>query len=115
MASRPYYIMVSDTYNISDFFKTVKDRDYSDIIGLIEKEIREASRRSVFVKGAVKARQQGCLEYAEKLKAFLAFMRTQAKPAGINEWDFELFCSVAENMIQKKKFEPEVLNLFNRK
>jgi len=107
--------MVSDTYNIRYFVKTVKDRDYSDIIGLIEKVIREVSRRSVFVKGAVKARQQGCVEYAEKLKAFLAFMRTQAKPAGIDEWDFELFCPVAENMIQKKKFEPEVLNLFKCK
>ena len=107
--------MVSDTYNIRDFIKNVKDRDYSDIIGLIEKEIREVSRRSAFVKGAVKATQQGCIEYAEKLKAFLAFMRTQAKPAGVNEWDFELFRPVTENMIQKKKFELEVLNLFNRK
>ena len=107
--------MVSDTYNIRDFVKTVKDRGYSDILGLIEKEIREANRRSVFVKGAVKAKQQGSIEYAEKLKAFLAFMRTQAKPAGINEWDFELFRLVAENMIQKKKFEPKILNLFNRK
>jgi len=107
--------MVSGTYNIRDFVKTVKDRDYSDIIGLIEKEIWEAIRRSAFVKGAVKARQQGCVEYAEKLKAFLAFMRSQAKPAGINEWDFELFRPVAENMIQRKKFKSEVLNLFERK
>ena len=89
--------------------------DTTQIFGLIENEIRKAIHRSLFVKGAVKARQQGCVEYAEKLKAFLAFMRTQAKPAGINEWDFELFRPVAENMIQKKTFEPEVLNLFNRK
>ena len=115
MVSHSRDIMISDFYNLKEFVERVKDRDWSEIVDLTVKEIREANRRSAFVKGAAKARAQGSIEYGEKLKAFLAFMRTQAVPCGIDEVDFELFRPVAENMVRKGEFKSQVMSLFRSK
>ncbi len=100
-------------YDIRRFIEHVKDKSKGEIFILAWKEVIEAERRSVFRKGAVKAREQGSLQYAELLKGLIAFLNSESRPMEISDSDFMLFRPLCEALVQKKLLNPEIIELFD--
>jgi len=106
--------MISPSYNIKEFVEAIKDEDYVEVIRQANLEVGEPERRSFGVKGAIRARQQGSVEYAAVLKGFLFFMQYGVKPAGVTDSHFQLFHPVCENLVQKGQLKPGILNFFEQ-
>src|SRR5262245_13705891 len=100
-------------FSFKDFIESIKDKDYDDILRDAEQACASAERGSYGVRGAVKKREMGSIEYAQAVKAFLFFMRTGMKPAGAYGEDYKLYKIVCEALVAKKQMNPEVLRMFD--
>ena len=100
-------------YDFGSFINRVKDSHQLEIIEAADKACRAPESASYGVKGAIKARQAGSTRYVESLKKFLGFMYTQLKPSGVSWGDFVQYKMVAENLVKKGEWKPEVLKLFD--
>ena len=87
--------MGASQYDFADFVESVKDKNWLDMIEAADKACATAERLSYGVKGAKKAREQGSPRYAENLKEFLFFLRTQTKPMSVTVYHFSLYKKVA--------------------
>lgn len=99
-------------YDIEDFIEQVKDKDYHEILRLAAEEGSRVQRASYKVRGATEARRQGSPQYARLLGGLVFFLKSGVKPSGIDDWDFQRFRPIAENLVRKDQFKPEVLCLF---
>lgn len=100
-------------YDIKRFIEDAKNISKGEIIILAQKEVIKVRRCSYFRKGAVKAREQGSLDYAELLKGLIAFLNSESRPMGISDSDFMLFRPLCEVLVQRKQLHPEIIKLFN--
>lgn len=94
--------MISTSCDITQFFSSLKDMDYLDIMYSVEQETTDAERLSYRRKANGEADDEDSSQYASLLKSFLFFMRYDVKPAGLNELDYQLFRSV-KDLIQRKQ------------
>lgn len=101
-------------YDIHNFIEIIKDKNYPEIIIEIQNEIYQAERGTSGVKGAVKKRESGALEYAEDLKGLAFFLGNGIKPYGVSESVFYSFKPICEKLVEKKQFKPEILKLFSK-
>lgn len=97
--------MISPEFNITDFIKSVKNKNKYDIIRLAESEVKEAEKIS-----EIKGYGQN---YVEDLREFDYFMKHGQKPPAINEEHFKMFRSVCEKLVAKKQLPPDVLKIFD--
>jgi hypothetical protein len=104
--------MISPSFNFREFIKEVQERNYLDIISLTEKEAYDAEYVSSGIKGSIEARKRGSANYARLLKKFLYFMRYGIKPAAIYDWDFMLFRSVCEKLVEKGQLDQIIMEVF---
>jgi len=104
--------MIVRPYDISTFIVQVQDKDKGEIIYMARREVAEVRKRSFSVKGAVKARKQGSIEYAELLKGLIFFLSSEMKPLGVSDWDFRLFRPLCEKLVKKGQLKSETLELF---
>lgn len=104
--------MISPSFNFREFIIEIQEKNYWDIISLAEKEAYDAEAVSSGIKGSKEARKRGSANYAHLLKKFIFFMKRGIKPAGIYDWDFMLFRSVCEKLVEKGQLEHKILELF---
>lgn len=105
--------MSSQAYDIAKFLKSVAEKDYPDIISAADAACAAAERVSYGKRGAPAARAAGSTDYISSLKAFLFFMRTGARPAGVGDTEFRLYRPVCEALVKKEQFKSSVLDLFD--
>jgi hypothetical protein len=67
---------------------------------------------SFSVRGAVEARRQGSVRFAECLKGLVFFLEHQMKPAGVHADEFINFRPLSEKLVAKGQLPPSVLLLF---
>ena len=101
------------SYDIRKFIERVKDKNCPEIMVEAQRETYRAEQGTSGVKGAVKKREAGALEYADNLKGLIFFMGNRIKPFGISDQVFQSFKPICENLVEKKQFKPELLKLFN--
>jgi len=101
-----------------DFHKTIsriKELDWHKMLPEVEKEARSAESAAFSGKsGCVRAREMGAVEYASKMKSLAFFLGNSTIPAGATLSEIKLYREIAENLVCKKQFKAEVLNLFER-
>ncbi len=100
-------------YNMNKFLERVKDKDLHEITQLAQNEVYLTELGTSGVKGAVKKRESGALEYASDLKALIFFLGNGIRPHGINESVFQSFKPLCENLVEKKQFKSSILDIFD--
>ncbi len=104
--------MISQSYNLGEFIREVKDKDYTEIVALAEREVALAERRSFGYKGCVKEREKGSTRYAADLKGLLWSLKSGSRPAGVHV--FPQFCPIFESLIARRQLRPEAIDIFGR-
>lgn len=101
-------------YDFRHLIDQVKDMNYLDILQYAEKEADRVESISYGKKGAVRAREQGSARYVDQIGAFLFWMKSGRRPAGATDEDFQFYRIVAEKLVEKKQFNPQVLEMFRQ-
>ena len=99
-------------YRIDKYIKDSIGKNLIDIQVDLQHEIAKAERGTSNVKGAVKKREMGALDYAENLKGLVWFLNTGIKPAGVNDIDFQLFKPLIEDLVDRNQLKEEILKRF---
>lgn len=102
-------------YDIREFIEKVKDKNYLEIMMDAQREAYGAEQGTSGVKGAVKKREDGALKYADDLKGLIFFLGNGIKPFGVSDSVFHSFKPICENLVNKKQFKPEILEVFQNK
>lgn len=101
-----------DRFDFNEFLDRMATLDYHEILMQANSECGSVERISYGVKGCVRHRADGSVRYAQRIKAFLWFMRTCTRPLSADESEFQRYRGVAKALVEKGQFKPEVLDLF---
>jgi hypothetical protein len=99
-------------YDINKFIERIKDMDYVQILTEAQQEVYRAESGTSGVKGAVKKRESGALGYAADIKGLIFFLSSGIKPFGVSDYIFYSFKPIIQNLVNKKQFKPEALEVF---
>ncbi len=110
--------MISDSFSLQEFVEAVKGKGADEIIRLAQRDIAEAERISFGVKGAVKARERGSMDYAGQLGGLVFWLErghlTATKPDGVSRADFRAFRPIMDALIARGELPPEALDQFRK-
>lgn len=104
--------MIMFPYDVGQFINRVKEMGYLEILEVLQHEVYKAELGTSKVKGAVKKRKLGALEYAANLKALIFFLNSGIRPSGVSDHVFYSFKPIIQNLVDKKQFKHEALNIF---
>lgn len=94
--------MISFSYNFKEFIYAVKEKDVTEIISIAQHECYEAEQKiRGGMRGAPKAREEGCPQYVNLLKGLNFFLTNGIKPGGVSELEFHSFKPIVESLVQK--------------
>jgi hypothetical protein len=88
--------MVSANCDIREFIAGLENKDFFEMIYLLDKEATEAERLLFNPKSSINQRQICGAEYANSLKNFIFYLRYGARPKGLKQADLNLFDTVCE-------------------
>jgi len=77
--------MISQSCDFDEFFESVRDRDYLDVIYLADKEATEAERLKYRSRAGRTLCSETCLDYADALKGFIRYMRYGVKSPSMED------------------------------
>ena len=100
-------------YDFSDFLRRMSALDHHEILIKANQEATNVEKGSFNVKGSVERRKMGSIEYAQKIKEFLFFMRYGQKPSGVSVEDFQKYYHVVKPLVDKGQFKSSILTLFS--
>lgn len=102
-----------ELYSLRDFLEQIQDLDWHEIITAANAKCASLERSSYGVKGAIKKRESGSIDLAEKIKGLLFWLQNGIKPVGLTESEFQMLRSICIKLIEKKQLRREALNIFN--
>ena len=107
--------MISPTFNISEFFESITEKNYLETILAAQSEVTAAETLTAGGRrGAPAARQQGAGHYADVLKKFLFLLNTGAKPGGVDDNDFARFRPFIARFVRDGILRAEALDVFKK-
>jgi hypothetical protein len=89
--------MISENCDIRDFIVELENKDYFEMIYLIDKEATEAERQLFNPRSEMSERVNCGPEYVSNLKNLIFYLRYGARPKGLRKEDIRLFDSICEN------------------
>jgi len=93
--------MVSGNCDIREFIAGLENKDFFEMMYLLDKEATEAQRLLFNPKSNIYERQICGVEYVNSLKNFIIYLRHGARPKGLKKEDLSLFDTICEkNQIQ---------------
>ena len=93
--------MISANCDIREFISELVNKDFFEMIYLIDKEATEAERQLFNPKSEMSERQICGPEYVNNLKNLIFYLRYGAKPKGLQKEHISLLDAVcAKNIIQ---------------
>ncbi len=102
-------------YNFGDWLQSQIGKDFTELLKNGEEDAAEAEVGSVGVKGAVQKRESGSLEFAQRVKQFLFFLRYGEKPDSVSDIDWQSYRPIIEALVKKRQMNDEVMDLFAQK
>ena len=88
--------MVSANCDIREFIEGLENKDFFEMIYLMDKEATEAERLLFNPRSDLYEKQICGIEYVNSLKNFIFYLRYGTKPRGLKQKDLDLFKSVCE-------------------
>ena len=88
--------MVSANCDIREFIEGLENKDFFEMIYLMDKEATEAERLLFNPRSDLQEKIICGTEYVNNLKNFIFYLRYGAKPRGLKQKDVNLFNSVCE-------------------
>ena len=88
--------MVSANCDIREFIAGLENKDYFEMMYLLDKEATEAERLLFNPKSNIYERQICGAEYVTRLKDCIFYLRYGARPKGLKPEDLALFDTVCE-------------------
>jgi len=101
-------------YDINKFIERVKDKDHLAIIAEAQQSVYAAESGTSAVKGAVKKREAGALEYAADMKGLIFFLGNGIKPFGVSDHVFQSFKPIVQSLVDRKQLKKEALEVFSK-
>jgi hypothetical protein len=86
--------------------------DYDDILLQADGSGTAVERSSFGVKGCVKRREMGSVDFVRKIGEFLFFMRYGRRPGTVSDEDFRKYLIVVCPLVDKGQLSPSILALF---
>ena len=86
--------MISANCDIREFISELENKDFFEMIYLLDKEATEAERQLFNPKSEMSERQICGPEYVSNLKKLIFYLRYGAKPRGLRKEDIALLNSV---------------------
>ena len=83
--------MISDECNFNQFVESVKDKEWAELIQLVDQEATNAERMTFKNRTGDNCDNVICYEYASKLKDFILYLRHGVQPSGIKDADLQDF------------------------
>lgn len=99
-------------YDQADFIQRAIGRGYEEIIAMAQREATDAERGTSGVKGAVRQRQAGALDYAAFLKGVIFFLQQATKPHGLSQQQFMTIKPLVEDLVRRGIFNQKILDAF---
>jgi len=96
--------MISDSYDIAEFLKAITEKDFLEMLEIAEQECVEAESRPYTLRGNI--------SYSRKLENFIFFLEHRLRPLAVSDQEFVLYIPICQTLIQKKHFNPSILDLF---
>ena len=88
--------MVIANCDIREFIAGLENKDFFEMIYLLDKEATEAERLLFNPKSDLYERHICGAEYVNSLKSFIFYLRYGARPKGLKQEDLSLFDTVCE-------------------
>jgi hypothetical protein len=86
--------MISANCDIREFITGLENKDFFEMIYLLDQEATDAERQLYNPKSEISERQICGPEYVSKLKNIIFYLRYGAKPRGLRQEDISLLESV---------------------
>jgi hypothetical protein len=104
---RNYFMVYTfANYDFEDFLNVVKHLDQEDIMHVVSEKQEKLAKLSV------RSKKEGASDLAEKINAFLFWLKTGKKPSKLSFPDFIKIKPLAESLIRKGQLKPEALKSF---
>ena len=84
------------TTEAKEFVYNLENKDFFEMIYLLDKEATEAERRLFNPKSSIAERQRCGPRYINSLKSFIFYLRYGARPKGLKQEDIGLFDTICE-------------------
>jgi len=98
-------------YDFEAFLRGIENLTYDQMIREANEHCRRAEAASTG-RGGPQQRAIGSIEYQTKIKQFLFFLQSGARPGGASASDFASYRPAIEALVKKGHYKPEILNLF---
>ena len=99
-------------YNQQDFVRRATGLSHAEVIAMAQSEAAEAERGTSGVKGAVRKRNAGALDYAEFLKGVIFFLSSGTRPGGLTHHQFMSLRPLVEDMVSRGIYHKNILAVF---
>jgi hypothetical protein len=87
-------IVISENYNIREFIAELENKDFFEMIYLLDKEATEAERKLFNLKTKLGASQICVLEYVSDLKNLIFYLRYGGRPRALRKKHIRLLDAV---------------------
>jgi hypothetical protein len=88
--------MVSSNCDIQEFLMGLENKNFFEMIYLMDKEATEAERLLFNPRSDLREKQNCGIEYVNNLKNFIFYLRYGARPRALKQTDVNLFNSICE-------------------
>lgn len=78
--------MISESYELSEFFRKINPSDKLELIHAAEQEATSAERALYHPRRALGASDGTCREYVEGLKSLIGYLRYHIRPPVAEKW-----------------------------
>jgi acylphosphatase len=103
---------MDNRFSFTEFIDCIIEKSYQEIIHSAENETASVERISYGVKGCVKNRGDGSVQYIQKLKKFLFFMKSGVIPAGADPSDLGKYKKVAQKLVATGELNEKIMDIF---
>jgi hypothetical protein len=93
--------MISPSFDFREFVEAVKDRGYSEVLALADKEALEAWRQTIFRKEMTDDARDLIKQYESTLKELVFFMRSAVFPKTEKDPHHQLFHALRAAILQR--------------
>jgi hypothetical protein len=99
--------MISQSCDIKEFIAAIKDKDFLEVIYLADKEATEVERLELRQRAATATGSKACSLYADRLKAFIRFIRYGVRSHWLEGRDLDRLQAIRETLLAKDGLAPD--------